>query len=118
MKKLTCLAAFSALIGLSIGCDRGSIGGPKANQAPDNKAPMVTGNSEGTFSLDVPSLSTRIQQGEAKNVTITARRGKNFNQDVKVSFTDVPKGISIEPSSGTINASDTEMKAMVKAADD
>jgi hypothetical protein len=117
MKKLTPVL-FVGLCAWSIGCDRGTIGGPKAPPAPDNKAPAVTSPKEGTFSLGVPNLSTKITQGESKNIKISLHRGKNFDQDVKLSFTNVPKGVTIEPADPAIKTSDTETTITVKAADD
>ena len=57
---------------------------------------MVTSPNEGTFSIDVPNLSTKLAQGESKNVAIDIRRGKNFDQEVKLSFQNVPKGVTID----------------------
>jgi len=76
------------------------------------------GPSDNTFTLDMPNLSTHVKQGEAKNISVSIKRGKNFAQDVAMSFGDMPKGVTVEPASPTIKASDTEVKLTVKAADD
>jgi hypothetical protein len=111
-------ALFVALFAWTTGCDRGTIGGPKAPQGPDNKAPTVTSPKEGTFSLDVPNLSSKIAQGESKNINVGLHRGKNFDQDVKLSFTNVPKGVTIDPPNPTIKGADKETTIAVRAADD
>jgi hypothetical protein len=103
---------------VGIGCDRGTVGGPNAPTTPNNKAPMVTSPGEGTFSIDVPNLSTKLAQGESKNVTVDMRRGKNFDQEAKLSFQNLPKGITIDPANPTIARSETEAKLTIRAADD
>jgi uncharacterized membrane protein len=57
------------------------------------------------FKVAVPTLTTEIKQGETQSVTISLERGKYFKQDVKLQI-EVSKGISIEPTSLVIKASD------------
>jgi hypothetical protein len=116
-KFLPALVLTSFLVG-SMGCDRGTVGGPNAPTGSDNKAPVVASPKEGTFSIDVPTLAVKLTQGEAKNATISLRRGKNFDQDVKLHFENVPKGITIEPANPTIARSETDAKLNMRAADD
>jgi uncharacterized membrane protein len=97
------------------GCNKGTPGGPGATD-PNAKKPVV-GQANNTFTLSVPTLSTTLKQGETKTIAISINRGKNFDEDVTVKFADVPKGLTIEPASPTIQHGDTEAKLTLKAAD-
>ena len=71
-----------------------------------------------TFTLSVPFWTTGFKQGEAKAVSISIARDKRFDQDVQLSFTALPKGITVEPASPVIKNGETESKLIFKAADD
>jgi len=109
---LTCGAALVVLAG----CNSGTPGGPGANKNNTSSTPTV-GHAEDTFTLDMPNLSTKIKQGESKNVSIGIKRGKNMDQDVKLTFDKVPEGVTIEPNNPTIMHGDKEVKVTVKASD-
>jgi len=103
------------LVGL-VGCS-GS-GTPGGNTSGKDKAstPLV-GNADETFTLDPPNLATTLKQGEAKQITIGINRGKNFSEDVALHFDNVPKGVTFDPASPAIKASEKEAKVTVKADD-
>src|ERR1700736_3668102 len=107
MKKLAFLLLLSGFLASTVGCDRGTTGGPKAPPAPDNKAPVLASPSEDTFSLGVSNV--KLSQGESKNVTISIHRGKNFDQDVKLSFLHVPKDITFDPANPLLKRSEKEV---------
>jgi hypothetical protein len=79
--------------------------------------PLI-GNAKETFTLSVPTFSTSLKQGESKAVTIGVKRGTGFDEDVSMRFSDVPKGVSIEPANPTIGHQDKEVKVTLKAAPD
>ena len=112
-------SAFAALLVLGLvaftGCNKGTEGGPGATDA-SNKSRF--GQTEDTFSLTVPTFSTKLKQGEAKVVDIGIKRGKNFDEDVALNFDNVPQGVTIDPASPTTKHGDNETKITVKAADD
>ncbi len=58
------------------------------------------------FKIAVPTLDTKIKQGETQSVTVSLERGDYFKQDVKLQI-EASKGISVEPTSVVIKASDT-----------
>jgi uncharacterized membrane protein len=57
------------------------------------------------FKIAVPTFTTQIKQGEVQSVTISLERGKYFKQDVKLQI-EASKGISVDPTSVIIKASD------------
>jgi len=57
------------------------------------------------FKISVPYFDTKVKQGEVKSVTISLKRGEYFKQDVKLQIKE-PKGISIDPTSVLVKASD------------
>jgi uncharacterized membrane protein len=57
------------------------------------------------FKIAVPTLDTKLQQGEVQNVTVSLERGEYFKQDVKLQI-EASKGISVEPTSVTIKANE------------
>lgn len=103
------------------GCgNRGTPGGPGATDS-DTKKPLY-GDADNTFHLSVPSSlplnSTTVKQGETTKVTIGIKRGKNFEQDVALTFTDLPTGVTLDPATSPIKHGDTEAKFTLKAVDD
>jgi hypothetical protein len=114
MKNVYATLSFAALIALA-GCNKGTEGGPGARTS-SNKSGI--GQAEDTFSLSLPTLSTRLKQGETKVVAISIKRGKNFDQDVTLKFAGVPQGVTLDPASPVIKHGDTETKLTAKAADD
>lgn len=100
------------------GCESKSTpGGQGAVTNASHKAPMV-GESDNSFSLTVPTLSTSIKQGETKAVTVGIKRGKNFDEDVALKFTGMPQGVTIDPASPMIKHGDKEANLTIKAAAD
>jgi uncharacterized membrane protein len=57
------------------------------------------------FKIAVPTLDTKLKQGEVQSVTVSLERGDYFKQDVKLQI-EAPKGISVEPTSVVIKASE------------
>jgi uncharacterized membrane protein len=112
MKKISVGIAALLIAGM-LGCNgSGTPGGPGATT--DTKKPVV-GEKDDTFTLDTPNLATSIKQGEAKAITIGINRGKNFKEDVALSFEGVPPGVSIEPMAPAIKHGDADAKLTVKA---
>jgi uncharacterized membrane protein len=111
MKKLLAVLAVGVLT-TGIGCNvKGTSGGPGTTD-PNKK---TLGQEENTFSLSPPLTSITIKQGEKQNVKIGISRGKNFDQDVKLNFGELPKGISITPAHPTIAAGDKDTTVSVEA---
>jgi hypothetical protein len=107
--------ALVAAVGSSVlvGCGTGSQGGPGAG----NKG-GVTGPADDAFTLTVPTLSTKIKQGDARVIEIGIKRGKNFGQDVALKLDGLPKGVNPVPASPEIKAGQEEVKVTLGAADD
>lgn len=89
------------------------------NTTVDHSAskPLI-GEKDGTFTLDMPNLSTDITQGETQNVTISINRGDNFDQDVALQLTNLPKGVTITPEKPVLKAGEEEVVLAVAAAPD
>lgn len=71
-----------------------------------------------SFSLNVPLLSTSIQQNETKPISIGISRDKTFVSDVTLSFGELPPGISIEPKEAVIAHGAKEAMVNLTAAAD
>ena len=113
------MLALGALAGCS-GDNSGTgnkVGGPGATVSSDRSAPLL-GPKEGEFSLSLPLLSTKIKQGASDVVTIGIKRGKNFDEDVTLSFDKVPEHVTLDPKSPTIKKGDKDVKVTVKVGDD
>jgi uncharacterized membrane protein len=68
------------------------------------------------FRIAVPILGTQVKQGEIQTVAVTVHRGENFKRDVKLQI-KASKGISVEPTSVWVKASDKpEVQLQVSAA--
>jgi hypothetical protein len=96
-----------------VGCHTGSSGGPGVTDS--SKETSVVKPDE-SFTLGMSKVS--IQQGETKTVAIPINRTLNFDEDVALSFTGLPKGITLGESHPVIKRSDTEARLPLIAAED
>jgi hypothetical protein len=71
-----------------------------------------------SFTLSTPFLSPSLKQGEAKAMSVGIKRDKAFDQDVTLSFADLPAGVTVEPVGPSIKNGEDEAKFTLKAADD
>ncbi len=102
-----------ATLAVTVGCDKGTPGGPGATSSTA-KAPMI-GQADDTFNLTVSTVS--VQQGEMTNATIGIKRGTNFDQDVALSFKDLPTGVELDPVKPVLLAKAMDAKFTLKATD-
>lgn len=109
------LAAMLGTLIILTGCNQGTPGGPGASGPDSDKA--VVGQTDETFSLDVPMLSTKVNQGETAAVSIGIKRGRNMDGDVTLKFDGLPEGVTIEPASPAIKRQDTEAQLTLRAAE-
>src|SRR5262245_44700513 len=110
---------YVAMAGLLLlaGCEsRSPLGGPGATN-PNNENTRVR-TPENTFRLTAPAMETNIKQGESKTITIGITRGTDFDQDVKLEFSDPPKGMKIKADDSTLKAGAKEMHVKIDAAAD
>ena len=115
-KLLTVLAAgtLAALLGCNnAGTPGGSGVSKKEKDGTLDKTHLTQGES--TFNLKTPMTSTTVKQGEKTNVKIGISRGKNFGEDVALSFSEPPKGVTITPAKATLAAGDKEATVSVEA---
>ncbi len=107
-------SSFAALAAITLaaltGCTQGTPGGP-GTAAKD----PAYGQTDDTFNLSVPVLSSNLHQGAQKEATIGIKRAENFDEDVVLTFADVPKGVTVEPISPVIKHGDTDAKITFKA---
>jgi hypothetical protein len=114
--------AIAAVLGLALvgiwGCGESGApagrGGPGATNPPSQQSNAAKAD---TFKLSLPSGSTHVKQGETKMATISVDRGKSFTQDIRVSFENLPQGVSIEPATATVRSGDSKESFTIKASD-
>ena len=91
-------SSFAGLLTMTMvacsGCGQAVPGGPGVTN-PSQRQPSY-GEADNTFNLRVPHMSTTLHQGEAKEVAIGIDRGKNFEEDVTLTFADGPKGVTLD----------------------
>ncbi len=97
------------------GCTQGTPGGPGTAVEPDKQATI--GQTEDTFNLSVPVMSSSLQQGSTTEATIGIKRAKNFGEDVSLHFADLPQGVTTEPANPVIKHGDEDVKIQFIAAD-
>jgi hypothetical protein len=120
MKKISVAVAVMALVAFA-GCNNGTTGGPGADKDKKSKierAKDILRQPEDTFNLSVPTFSTAVKQGESKEVTVGISRGKNFDEDIALTFDGLAKGVTAEPANAVIKRGDKDVKFTFKAADD
>jgi len=71
-----------------------------------------------SFTLGVPLLSTSLKQGDMQTVSISISRATKFDKDVALSFSDLPTGVTFEPSAPVIKQGEEDAKVTFKAAPD
>ncbi len=92
--------------------------GTSATDTTHTVAKPAIGNSNDTFTLSMPLLSTGIKQGETKNITISISRGDNFDEDVTLNLQNLPKGVTVSPEKPMIAHGESEAVISVTAAPD
>jgi hypothetical protein len=106
-------------LALVVGCSQNTSGGPGATRTtPEgrmDKVDTTISQPANTFSLDVPMMATSVKRGETKALAIGIDRGSNMDQNVTLSFQGLPQGVTIEPNSPTIQATNKEAQFMVTA---
>jgi hypothetical protein len=115
----------AAALAMTIGCTQSTPGGPGVTAVPNSsggtttvaKKPII-GEADDTFKMNTPVLATRVTQGESATAKISVSRGKNFDEDVALTFMDVPKGVTLTPVTPMIAKSDKEATIDVQAASD
>ncbi len=118
MERLKVLFAFGVIGGCGLfGCNQGTPGGPGAT-APAGDSKQAVIQQDDSFNLSAPLIATSIKQGERLATTVGIKRGKNFDEDVDIKFSDIPTGIKLDPSSATIKHGDSETKFNIEADKD
>lgn len=114
MKNALAALAVAALV-VAVGCDnKDKKTGGTGNT--EKKGTLTGRPAEDNFDVNPPLTSTTIQQGETKNIDISIKKGKNFDQDVPLMFEDLPKGVTIEPA--TVKKGEDKVSVKVTAAPD
>jgi len=98
------------------GCTQGTPGGPGTTDAAGKKP--VFGQTDDTFNLSVPVMSSSLQQGAQTEATVGIKRAKNFDEDVALQFDDVPQSVTVEPANPVIKHGDTDAKITFHAGDE
>jgi hypothetical protein len=112
--------SLAALVGCSGDHNSGAtnkVGGLGATGSTDRSG-SILGLKEGEFSLSPPLFSKKIKQGASDHVTIEIKRGKNFDEDVALSFSGVPEHVTLDPKAPTIKKGEENAKVTVKVGDD
>lgn len=69
-----------------------------------------------SFTLSVSEVSP-LKQGTSQDLSIGILRDKTFDQDVALNFSDLPQGVTLEPSAPVIKKGETETKVTLKGSD-
>jgi len=101
------------------GCNPSTPGGPGAAPPADSRTSNSTtpSDSSKTFTLTAPALATHVKPGESTEFSIAIQRGQNFTQDVTLTFSTVPDGITLVPASPTLKAADSDITIRLQAAE-
>jgi hypothetical protein len=106
---------FLASVGAFVGCTKeGTTGGPGATDT-GTKPPLV-GRKDDTFAVTTAAVG--VKPGAPATVgTIGIKRGAGFDQAVTIELADLPKGVTVDPASGTIPPTASEAKFNFVAAE-
>jgi len=84
----------------------------------DATVKKVADAAQESFTLSVPVLTTTLKQGGKQAIAIGIRSDKTFDQNVSLTFSDVPKGVTFEPVRPVIKHGDGETTVTLHGADD
>jgi uncharacterized membrane protein len=112
MRRTSLALAFAGILAI-VGCENKSPPGGPGTPRGSGSGPVV-GTADSTFTISVPNVD--IKQGESKKIDVSIKRGKNFDQDVKLEVTDGPKGVTFKFDDTTLKASATETHLMIEAS--
>src|SRR5438132_4593381 len=114
MKKVLATFLCTALA-VSFGCTehKSTPGGPgatgtqgKSTKDTTRDTTRDTSAKDNTFTITAPSGTTDIKQGQAKEISVSVNRGKEFKQNIKLSLTSEEKGVTVKPEVAELKASD------------
>lgn len=71
-----------------------------------------------SFTLITPRLSISLKQGETQTVPIGIKRDKSFDQDVALTFGDMPTGVTLLPLAPVIKHGDAEAQVTLTGTGD
>lgn len=97
------------------GCSQGTPGGPGTTDRSIKQSAM--GQTENTFNLSVPMMASALKQGETTDVSVGIKRARDFGEDVTLKFSNIPRGVTVEPANPVIKHGDTDAKFAFKAGD-
>jgi uncharacterized membrane protein len=131
MKKLLACAMLAALAGM-IGCYNTSPpGGPGATSNTGSGTSHTGSATTEHTGIHLPSLGlgpnefklkvpdkVEVKQGETKNIEVGIERGKDFDQDVKLSLSNPPKGVNVTLETNELKASAKEVPIKIEATKD
>lgn len=78
----------------------------------------VSISAKDSFTLSMPWLSTSLAQGETKEIVVGVSREETFQEDVTLSFSEMPKGVTISQEAPVVKKGESEVKLMLTAAED
>ncbi len=114
MKRIVAGLFLTGLVA-AVGCDKGgTAGGPGVTNSASK--PPLLGQADDTFKITTSAMT--VSQGDTVPGSVGIKRGTNFAQDVGLAFSELPKGVTIEPAAPVLKAQATEATFSVKVADD
>jgi sporulation protein YlmC with PRC-barrel domain len=78
----------------------------------------LTIDAKDSFTLSTPRRSTSLKQGETQTVAVGINRDKSFDQDVALTFGEMPTGVTFNPEAPVIKHGETEAQVTLTAAED
>jgi len=117
MRKLVASIALTAVCVILTGCPNTSTNqGAKDNPNKDNK-----GKAGGENVLEVKTNhdSLTLKQGDSSDLKVTVtRKPASWDEDVTITFENLPKGVTVAPADGKISKASTEGTFTLTAAAD
>lgn len=90
-----------------------------SNKGGDAKVDLkITVIPKDSFTIQLPLLAVSLKQGASTKISISISRDEKFNQDVVLSFGEIPTGVTLEPGSLVINQGGSESEITLSAASD
>jgi uncharacterized membrane protein len=97
-----------ALTGCTKESEKGGPGAPATNSNAE-------ADDDRTFTLDVPNITTTVEQGARDKASISIDRGDNFKEEVKLQFKP-PAGVTVLPADASFNPDAEKVEITIEAS--
>jgi uncharacterized membrane protein len=112
MKTFFAVTAVTLAVALTGCTQEDEKGGPGATAEKDAN---TDADDDRTFTLNVPDITTTVEQGGRDKASISISRGDEFKEEVKLQFKP-PEGVTVTPADAAFNPDAEKVEITIEAS--